>query len=84
MPLSIRSPEVEKLARALARLTGENLTETILGSLRERYDRVRAGRTRGRLVEDLSAIARRTSELPKLDGRSADEILGYDEGGLPR
>jgi antitoxin VapB len=84
MPLSIRSPEVEKLARALARLTGENLTETILGSLRERYDRVRAGRASQRLVEDLGAIARRTAALPKLDSRSADEILGYDEHGLPK
>jgi antitoxin VapB len=84
MPLSIRSAEVEKLARALARLTGENLTETILESLRERYQRVRAGWASQRLIEDLSTIANRTAALPKLDSRSADEILDYDEHGLPR
>lgn len=84
MPLSIRSVEVEKLARALARLTGENMTETILESLRERYQRVRAGRVSQRLMEDLSTIASRTAALPKLDNRSAEEILGYDERGLPR
>ena len=70
--------------RALSRMTGENLTDTILQSLKERYQRVRAGRASQRLLDDLSAIARRTAALPRLDNRSADEILGYDERGLPR
>ena len=84
MPLSIRSAEVEKLARTLARLTGENMTEAILESLRERYQRIRAGRASQRLIDDLSMIANRTAALPKLDHRSAEEILGYDDHGLPR
>ena len=84
MPLSIRSAEVEKLARMLSRLTGENMTQTILESLRERYQRVRAGKANRRLLEELTAIASRTAALPKRDGRSAEEILGYDERGLPR
>ena len=46
MPLSIRNSEVERLARALSRLTGEGLTQTILQALRERYQRVRAARGR--------------------------------------
>ncbi len=36
--------------------------------------------------ERLSAmmeISRRCAELPELDSRSADEIIGYDENGLP-
>ena len=83
-PLSIRNAEVEKLVRALARLTGENLTDTILQSLRERHQRIRAANAGQRLLDDLSAIARRTAALPKHDLRDADEILGYDERGLPR
>jgi antitoxin VapB len=35
------------------------------------------------LVEDLLAIARHCQALPVLDDRSEDEILGYDENGLP-
>ena len=35
------------------------------------------------LVEDLLAIARRCRALPILDDRSEDEILGYDENGIP-
>jgi antitoxin VapB len=36
-----------------------------------------------RLVEDLMAIARHCASLPVYDGRTPDEILGYDEDGLP-
>lgn len=30
------------------------------------------------------AISRRTAVMPRRTGRTADEILGYDERGLPR
>jgi antitoxin VapB len=84
VPLSIRNPEVERLARALSRLTGEGLTQTILQALRERHQRVRGARREQRLVEDLTEIARRAASLPKRDRRSPDEIIGYDEHGLPK
>ncbi|MFH1555732.1 MAG: type II toxin-antitoxin system VapB family antitoxin, partial [Pseudomonadota bacterium] len=35
------------------------------------------------LLEDLAAIQRRWNALPVLDPRSSDEIIGYDENGLP-
>ena len=84
MPLSIRNSEVERLARALSRLTGEGLTQTILQALRERHQRIRAARQQERLVDDLTVIARRAASLAKLDRRSPGEIIGYDEHGLPK
>ena len=36
------------------------------------------------LADELDEIARQCSRLPVRDGRAADEILGYDEDGLPR
>jgi antitoxin VapB len=84
MPLSIRNSEVERLARTLSRLTGEGLTQTILQALRERHQRVRAARQQKQLMKDLTAIARRAASLPELDRRSPDEIIGYDEDGLPK
>jgi antitoxin VapB len=84
MPLSIRNSEVERLARSLSRLTGEGLTQTILEALRERHQRIRAAREQEQLFEDLRDIARRTAALPMLDQRSPDEIIGYDEDGLPK
>jgi antitoxin VapB len=84
MPLSIRNSEVERLARALSRLTGESLTQTILRALREYHQRVRSARQGERLVEDLTVIAHRSASLPKRDRRSPEEIIGYDEHGLPK
>ena len=36
------------------------------------------------LADELNEIGRRGAKLPVRDERSADEILGYDEDGLPR
>lgn len=38
----------------------------------------------GTLVERLRALGARGAALPVLDPRTADEILGYDDDGLPR
>jgi len=43
-------------------------------------DKNRPGR---RLADELDEIANRCAALPVLDARPADEILGYDERGLP-
>jgi antitoxin VapB len=84
MALSIKHPEADRLARELARRTGETLTEAVVTALRERLRR-EDGTVRSRdLVKDLEAIARRCSRLPVLDGRTPDEILGYDRDGVPR
>ena len=46
--------------------------------------RVRRERTRRRLADELEEIAQHCAGLPVLDGRTADEIVGYDTNGLPR
>lgn len=83
MALSIKDPEADRLAREVAKATGETLTAAVVKSLRERLARVR--RRQGRcLSEEILKIGRRCSELPIEDERSDDDILGYDENGLPR
>ena len=84
MPLSIKNPEVDRLARELARRTGESMTEAILQALRERLQRVTGRRHPVKLADQLDEIARRCASLPVLDDRSEDEILGIDEHGIPR
>ena len=84
MALSIKHDEADRLARALARTTGETLTEAVLTALRERLDRVRRPHRAGRMLADIRAIQKRVAELPTFDGRSADDIIGYDDNGLPR
>ncbi len=83
MALSIKDPEADRLAREVAKATGESLTAAVVQSLRERLARLR--RMRGpRLSEELLKIGRRCARLAVKDERSADEIIGYDEHGLPR
>ncbi len=84
MALSIKDPETERLARALAERTGESLTIATRRALEERLRRVGGATRRAALLEDLAAIRRRWSAMPTLDSRSADEIIGYDDNGLPR
>jgi antitoxin VapB len=83
MALSIKNEEADRLARELALLTGESLTEAVILSLRERLERKRAVNDNRPLAERLMELGRRYSSLPVLDHRTPDEILGYDENGLP-
>ena len=62
----------------------ETKTEAVTQALRERLQRVRRARAKRRLADDLDEIALHCSSLPVRDPRSADEIMGYDEHGLPR
>ncbi len=81
MALSVKNEEADRLARQLVDATGESITEAVLVSLRERLERERnrpkVGSRLTRLAEELAAYA-------VLDARPADQILGYDDSGLPR
>lgn len=84
MALNIRNAEAEKLAETLAKLTGETKTEAVTQALRDRLARLRRERAQRRLADELDEIALHCARLPVLDTRTPDEILGYDERGLPR
>lgn len=83
MALSIKDPETEKLARALAARTGETITVATRRALEERLKRMGSHAKRDALMEDMEAMRRRLSLLPVLDDRDADDIIGYDEQGVP-
>jgi antitoxin VapB len=84
MALSIKNAEAERLARELARTTGESLTEAVTRALRDRLVR-ETGRSANteRWLNGIREIQREVAELPVLDAREPDEIIGYDEHGLP-
>jgi antitoxin VapB len=84
MPLNIRNERAEELANALARLTGETKTQAVTQALLERLERVRRAHAKRRLADQLDEIALHCASLPVRDPRSAEEIIGYDEHGLPR
>lgn len=83
MALSIKNSEVDRLARELSEVTGETITEAIAQALKERLER-ETGRPKGsQLREEIKRIQNRIDRLSRLDDRSDEEILGYDEHGLP-
>jgi antitoxin VapB len=83
MPIHIKNPEAERLVREISHSTGESLTQAIVIALKERLERLK-GRRHARSAEDkLKSILQRIDQLPDLDRRSADEILGYDRHGVP-
>ncbi len=85
MAISLQDAETDRLAREVVALTGETLTEAVRKALAERLERERRRRRQEKgLAERLNQIARHCASLPDLDTRSADEIIGYDERGLPR
>jgi antitoxin VapB len=84
MAISIKSMETERLAREIAAKTGESLTAAIQRALAERLERLNNQRRRQVLAAQIDDILRRVDELPTHDSRSEDEIIGYDEDGLPR
>ncbi len=84
MPLNIRNKQTEQLAAALAKLTGETKTQAVTQALQERLERTRRARAKGRLVEEIAEIALHCAALPVIDPRSPDDIIGYDENGIPR
>ena len=84
MALSIKNDHTERLARQVAGETGESLTEAIQKALEERWERLKARRRNQVLAGQVEDLLRRVDALPALDSRSEDEILGYDEHGMPR
>lgn len=80
MALRIRNERAEHLAREIARMTGKNLTSSIIEALEEKLEGAR--RIGGGGLDDIMAISKRCSALPDLDSRSPEQILGYDEYGV--
>jgi antitoxin VapB len=83
MALNIKDPLTEKSVRELAAVTGESVTTAVRRAAEERLQRVRRGQSPPSLADEIMEIGRRCAALPDLDTRTAEEILGYDEHGLP-
>lgn len=84
MALNIKNDETHRLAQELARETGETLTEAVTGALRQRLALVRQTPEGDLMDAEVAEIQAFVHALPDRDPRAPDEILGYDDFGLPR
>lgn len=83
MSLNIKDPETHKLARTLARETGQTMTSAVTDALRQRLFHIRQQHTPETTAAELLAIGRRCASA--LKGRVIDHgKLLYDKRGLPR
>ena len=82
MALSIKGPGSRPAGPELAKRTGESDPGDHRGATGAPAPRHRL-RPQRSLADELDAIAIECAALPELDARSADEIIGYDENGLP-
>jgi antitoxin VapB len=83
MALNIKDPAADKAVRELAAATGESITTAVTVAARERLERVHGMAPAERRLQELRRIADRAAARPVLDPRTPDEIIGYDEHGLP-
>ncbi len=83
MALNIKDPTADRLVRELAATTGESITTAVTVAVRERLERI--GRTAPPEVrlQRIRAIAERAAADEVIDHRTDEEILGYDDDGLP-
>lgn len=81
MALSIKDEETDRLVRRYARAKGVSYTTAIRMAVREAMDR---DRTSTDSFTDRLRRAQTIAAAEPRNDRSADDILGYDEHGLPR
>jgi antitoxin VapB len=80
--INIKDADTDRLARELAALTGEPITEAVRTAIELRLAALRRRAALSR-ASDLDAIVERGRARPMLDRRGVDEILGYGDDGLP-
>jgi antitoxin VapB len=79
--LNIKDPETDRLARELADRLGTSITEALKVALKERL--ARSAPRVDAVYADLVAIGERGRLRAIKDDRTAEQIIGYDEHGLP-
>lgn len=82
MSLNIKDPEAHRLAKAVAKETGETMTRAVTQALRERLERLQKRKGKA-TFEELMAIADSCAVLVKRPYLDHAELL-YDEHGLPK
>jgi antitoxin VapB len=86
MSINIKDPQVHAMAKELAQLTGCTMTEAVKQAVRQALQEAKAQQEQPKsppLKQRLNEIALRCANLPDSDPRSVDDILGYNEWGLP-
>ena len=78
--LYIKNPVAHDLAEQLSKKTGLTLSDVVIQALEEKVRQTRRPLDRNKI----EALSKRLRALPVKDSRTQDEILGYDQFGIPQ
>jgi antitoxin VapB len=78
--LHIKNPMAHRLAEVISKASGVTLSDAVIGALEEKVRKTGHPLNRAKL----DRLCDRMAALPVLDPRPAEQILDYDEFGLPR
>ena len=78
--LYVKNPAAHRLAEQVSKQMGVSLSDAVVSALEEKLNAKRHPLNRA----NVEAISAALSALPVIDGRLPEEILGYDEIGIPR
>ena len=84
--MNIQDPDVHAMTQELAQLTGLTLADAVKMAVEKALIQAKTQQERpksGSLEQQLTEISLRCAALPDCDRRTREEILGYDEFGLP-
>lgn len=86
MSVLIKDAETDRLIRDVASRTGETMTQAVRTAMQERLDRLPRAPYAGRLDRaKIDAFLAEIDAMPKTNSDlTDDEIIGYDENGVPR
>jgi antitoxin VapB len=83
MAFHVSSERVNQNVRKLAALTGQSITDAIDSAVIEKLRKLEPRRPDPNYVEDLMRMAGEIRAKLRPNGQTPDELLGYDENGLP-
>ena len=78
--LYIKNPAAHRLAEQVSKRMGVTLSDAVISALEDKLRKTGGPIDHGRV----DALCARIGALPVIDDRPREEILGYDNFGIPR
>lgn len=85
MSLNIKNPQAHEMAKELAHLTGQSMTEAVITALEAQLRRRRAEMDTKKHAtrRDIDALVQKFQAIPVINSGPLEDAL-YDENGLPK
>ena len=84
MAVLIKDQETDDLIRELVKRTGESITQAVKTATKERLERLPPKRTGSIDRQRLEEVLAKIRSYPRANEHlTDDEIIGYDENGVP-